>query len=67
MSRKSLSSAVWLWIAIIEASERICLNQTFFCPKLVDGVRVNLTQTLKDFMKETDEQRWDNFLSYIFE
>lgn len=67
VSRKSLSSAVWLWIAILEASERNCLNQTFFGPKLVGGVRVNLTQSLKDFMKETDEQRWDNFLSYIFE
>jgi hypothetical protein len=58
VSRKSLSAAVWLWIAILEASERNCLNQTFFGPKLVCGERVNLTQSLKNFMKETDEQRW---------
>ena len=57
VSRKALSSAVWLWIAILEASEQNCLDETFFGPKLVCGKRQNLTATLKIFMKETDDRR----------
>ena len=57
VSRKALSSAVWLWIAILEASEQNCLDETFLGPKLVCGKRQNLTATLKIFMKETDDRR----------
>ena len=56
-SRKSLSSAIWLWLVICEAAERKCLDETLFGPKLVCGERVTFVQSLNTFMKDTDEKR----------
>ena len=57
-SRKSLSSAIWLWLTISDAAERKCLDQMLFGPKIVHGERVNLAHSLKTFMKDTDDQRY---------
>ena len=58
-SRKSLSSAVWLYLTILEAMENENLEDIEFGPKLVDGKRINLKESLKQFMRETDDKRWD--------
>ena len=56
-SRKSLSSAMWLWITICEAAESECLDQTFLGPKTVGGERISFRESLNVFMRETDDRR----------
>ena len=56
-SRISLSKAVWLYIAILEASENKCLDKQLLGPMIVNGKRLNLSQSLKIFMEKTDAQR----------
>ena len=56
-SRKSLSSAMWLWLTICEAKESGCLETTCLGPRIEGGTRVNFVASIKTFMKETDDRR----------
>ena len=58
-NQKSLSSAVWMWLIILEASERNILQSYKFGPKLDDGsgARLSFKQTRDQFMKHIDDMR----------
>ena len=56
-SQKSLSSAVWLWLTILEAKERKLLETFKFGPKFEDSKRVSFKQSRDDFMIHVDKLR----------
>ena len=57
-SRKSLSSAVWMWLSISEAKDRNILESTLFGPKFDStGERISLKESLTRFMRDVDVKR----------
>ena len=56
-SQKSLSTAVWMWLSILEAKERNLLETYKFGPKIEDGKRVSFRQSRDDFMIHVDKLR----------
>ena len=56
-SQKSLSTAVWMWLSILEAKERNLPKTYKFGPKFEDGKRVSFRQSRDDFMIHVDKLR----------